>query len=102
MGWLDSPLSVHNGNVNAFFEGRDITLDLIAELASQYKKAKSERDKKYAIYNKSGIHQFTKSRKAYERASEYFNLKESYLEKAIELKYTKTNLLKKPESNGNN
>jgi hypothetical protein len=101
MGWLDSPLSVLNGNINAFFEGREVTLDLIAELGSKFKQSKKERDKKYDIYNKSGTHDFTRSRKSYERASEDFNLKEALFEKAIDLYFTKSNLLKKPQANGN-
>ena len=84
MGWLDSPLSVHNGNVNAFFDGREITLDLVAELSRQYLIAKQDKERKFSSENKSA-----KSKRTYISACEDFNLKESYILKAIELFNTK-------------
>ena len=95
MGWLDSPLSVHNGNVDAFFDQRDISLDLISELGKYYLEAKKDKERKFSSIEKSA-----KSKRSYISACENFNLKESYLERAVELYFTKTNLLKLPQANG--
>lgn len=93
MGWLDSPLHVHNGNIEAFFNGRKVTLQLIIELSKNFDSASKCLEKQISKgldeANTSNVPSLSAKRKiAYQRASEDKNLKESYLVRAIEIYYT--------------
>lgn len=91
MGWLDSPRSVHDGNVNAFFENRFVDLDLIARLSLDYSRAKKTLDKSVNmdIYN-------SKRNIKHQRCAEDYNYKRDLLFFAIEKHYKQYLLEIKP------
>lgn len=94
MGWLDSPLHVHNGNIEAFFTDRSVTLTLLIELSKNYENAVKCLEKQIIKgldeANELGHITLSSKRKiAYQRAAEDKNLKESYLVRAIEIYYKK-------------
>ena len=82
MGWLDSPRSVHESKVNAFFENRWVDLDLIARLSLDYIKSKKELDKATNM----DIHNSKRNIK-HQRCAEDFNYKRDLLFYAIEKHY---------------
>jgi len=87
MGWLDSPVESNGAQINAFFDGRTVDLELICSLAKNYQNAKKDLDKKRTddIHNQ-------KARIKHELSAKDKNIKEDLLMYAIEYFY-KSNIM---------
>lgn len=94
MGWLDSPKSIHEGNLDAFFKDRYVDLDLIVILSNNYKKSKIALDKSINL----DIHNSKKNIK-HQRCAEDFNYKRDLLYYAIDKMYHQFNPRLKPFEN---
>lgn len=90
MSWHNSTKALHD-NVESFFQGKEVTLDVIGTLCKNREVAKKELDK--ARLKNVDLHSSSKAKIKHMSCAEDFGYKEMILIRAMELYFSRTNLL---------